>query len=138
MTEAADGAIWFGVDDGVVRYDGGAWRAFTAADGLLGKAVNVLASTSDGSIYAGTEQGISRYQGGGWTTVFPIDQEFPWLVNSLTETSDGSLWAGTVWGALRLQDKAVTLNTTEDVAVGLRPLAPDLFFTIVPDAVVPT
>ncbi|MBI2951856.1 hypothetical protein HYY27_07175, partial [bacterium] len=63
--------MWFGVDDGVRRYDGFHWTAYTQTEGLLGAPVNALCATRDGGVYAGTEAGISRFHEGRWQRVFP-------------------------------------------------------------------
>ena len=55
MAESTDGAMWFGVDDGVIRYDGVHWRPFTAEDGIRGVPVNVLCASRDGSVYAASD-----------------------------------------------------------------------------------
>ncbi len=61
LVEARDGALWFGVDEGVQRYDGIKWRTYSsAADGPYGAPVNVLFAARDGSVYAGSDKGISR------------------------------------------------------------------------------
>lgn len=137
MTQATDGSVWFGTDAGAVRYDGIAWRKFTAQNGLMGTAVNVLLAHSDGSIYAGTDQGISRYDAGTWTQVFPVQETIPWRVSDLIEAPNGNVWAGTVWGGLCLTKDNVTLYTTQDIADGLQAFLSDVSLVIVPDSVVP-
>ena len=102
MAEDKDGNMWFGVDEGVQRYDGVNWTAYTPEDGLLGAPVIVLCATRDGSVYAGTEMGISRFSEGTWNRAFPPEGDLPWDIHDLMEAVDGSLWAGTAWGALRL------------------------------------
>ena len=137
MAEDKDGNMWFGVDDGVRRYDGVNWTAYTSEDGLLGAQVLTLCTTQDGRLYAGTYLGISRFSAGGWSRVFPPEGDLPWYVWDLMEASDGSLWAGTRWGALRLSPEGPTLYTTEEMAAALRVLAPHIPRAIVPDEVAP-
>jgi ligand-binding sensor domain-containing protein len=126
-----------GVDDGVRRYDGVKWTAYTPKDGLYGAPVYALCATQDGSLYAGTDTGISRFREGKWNRVFPPDGDLPWSINKLMEARDGSVWAGTMWGALRLGQEGVTLYTTEQMRSALRTLAPDVRLSIVPDAAAP-
>ena len=102
LTRGNDGAIWFGVTDGVVRYDGVQWTTYTPEDGLLGAPVYALLATRSGSLYAGSELGISRFQAGQWARIFPPDDSIEWQINDLIEASDGSLWAGTAWGAIHV------------------------------------
>ncbi len=50
MAEDRDGNLWFGVDDGVVRYDGLEWVDYTEEDGIYGSPVVTLCATRDGSV----------------------------------------------------------------------------------------
>ena len=137
MAEAKDKAMWFGVDDGVRRYDGVKWTAYTEKDGLYGTPVNTLCATRDGSIYAGTPMGISRFKEGKWSRVFPPEGDLPWTIYKLMEAKDGSLWAGTAWGALHFGQDGPTLYTTEQMGAALRTIAPDVRLSIVPDEAAP-
>ncbi|OGG54366.1 MAG: hypothetical protein A3F84_09050 [Candidatus Handelsmanbacteria bacterium RIFCSPLOWO2_12_FULL_64_10] len=150
MAEAKDKSIWFGVDDGVRRYDGVHWTAYTEKDGLYGAPVVTLLGSRDGSVYAGTAMGISRFWEGKWRRVFPPEgdpstlrqaqgsgQALPWLIYDLMEARDGSVWAGTGWGALRLSQDEWTLYTTEQMGAALRALAPYVRLFIVPEEVAP-
>ena len=133
LVESRDGAIWFGTDEGVRRYDGLHWMVYTPEDGLIGAPVNALCATRDGSVYAGTEMGISRFSEGIWSRVFPTQEELPWPIDKILESSDGSLWAATAWGALHLGEEGAKLYTTEDMGEVLQMLAPEVPFVIVPD-----
>jgi hypothetical protein len=150
MAEAKDKAMWFGVDDGVRRYDGVKWTAYTEKDGVYGAPVVALCATRDGSVYAGTEKGISRFKDGKWSRMFPPEgdpsilrqaqdsgQALPWPILDLMEAKDGSLWAGTDWGALRLGQEGATLYTTKDMGNALRVLAPYVRLSLVPDEAAP-
>ncbi len=69
MAEANDGALWFGVDNGVYRYDGVEWILHVPENGLDGAPVVALCGASDGSIYAGTPNRISRFKDGSWQII---------------------------------------------------------------------
>jgi len=142
LAEGADGHMWFGVEDGVRRYDGVHWTAYTAADGLADMPVNALCGARDGRVYAGTDKGVYRFDEGRWDRAFPVEGELPWPVDQITETADGSVWAATAWGALHLDgDGQTRLHTTEAMAASLRQLEPSLMprlsVSVVPDEVVP-
>jgi signal transduction histidine kinase/CheY-like chemotaxis protein/ligand-binding sensor domain-containing protein/HPt (histidine-containing phosphotransfer) domain-containing protein len=64
ITEDPDGDLWFGTDNGVVRWDGSTARRYTSRDGLVGRETNRDAGFVDsrGSLWIGTESGVSRYQ----------------------------------------------------------------------------
>ncbi|HJP30427.1 MAG TPA: hypothetical protein QGF95_07725 [Candidatus Latescibacteria bacterium] len=132
LTQSADGAMWFGVDAGVLRYDGDTWTEFTPEDGVLGAPVLHVLGTADGVVYAGSRRGISRYRDGSWVPVHPGGSVLPWPVNGLHAGPDGTVWVATDWGALRLRDGVMTLYTSDDVAAALSILAPELALVIVP------
>ena len=136
--EDAGGTLWFGVDSGVMRYDGSRWTSYTEEDGLHGAPVNILCGTREGSIYAGTRKGISRFENGRWERVFPKDTAVDWTIWSVRQMSDGSIWSATARGALCIRpDGEMLYFTTEDCAEGLRQIAPWMTYVIVPDAVAP-
>jgi ligand-binding sensor domain-containing protein len=120
-TLATDGEVlWFGVDDGVWRYDGLTWQAFGVEAGLPGIPVNALCATAAGVMYAGTDMGIYRQQGDRWQRIFPLAPELSWPVDRLIETADGSLWAATAWGALHMGDSGFELYTSGQIGCGDR------------------
>ena len=50
VIQSSDGAMWFGTEKGVSRYDGTTWQTFTTADGLAGPGVSSMFQSSDGAI----------------------------------------------------------------------------------------
>jgi len=115
VAQSHDGSIWFGVQNGVVRYDGIHWTTYSSKDGLYGMPVNDLVATPDGSVYAGTPEGMSRFYNGIWHRVFPEKGKLS--INRLSVASDGSVWAGTALGALHLAKNKIELYTTTETAV---------------------
>ena len=62
LLEDRDGHIWIATDQGVQRYDGYTWTAYTASDGLSINRVTSLIQTRDGAMWFGTDGGgISRF-----------------------------------------------------------------------------
>jgi PAS domain S-box-containing protein len=57
------GRIWFGTDNGVVRWDGQNLESFTVREGLVGRETNRAAGMMDsqGLLWFGTEQGVTVY-----------------------------------------------------------------------------
>lgn len=112
---AADGAVWFGRQEGgVARLKDGGWTTFDEKDALPDKRVNALLETrtaEDASVvWVGTDRGLARYQSGRWErfdgrTGLPDDR-----VTSLAETTGGdgvtALWVGTDGGLARLSGGA--------------------------------
>lgn len=58
-----EGNLWFGLDNGVIRWDGQNRRHFTTRDGLVGTETNRAAGFVDsrGHLWIGTAGGVSRY-----------------------------------------------------------------------------
>ena len=56
------GWLWVGTDDGLVLYDGHAWRRYTRHDGLIWNDTdeNALFADADGSLWVGTSDGVSH------------------------------------------------------------------------------
>ena len=135
LTEARDGAIWFGLDSGVERYDGIHWTPYTTDDGIYGAPVRALHATRDGSVYAGTELGLSRFHDGKWKRSFPTRDVHPWPIYNLTEAADGSLWVATGWGVLHISATDTTLYTSKDTAPAVRAIEPGLALSIIPTPV---
>ena len=109
LTEGQDGSMWFGVDDGVYRYDGLSWILYTPKNGLVGAPVTVLFSASDGSIYAGTKNGISKFLNNSWETIFSFADSSEGEISDLVQTPDGSLWVATHQGLINLHKGTITL-----------------------------
>ena len=132
MAEDRDGNIWFGVDDGAIRYDGTTWTTFTEEDGVGSGGVSYLFGMSDGTVYAATHDGISQFEDGQWRHVFPPEGDLAWNINDLMETSDGRLWAASGWGAIRKDPDGWTLFAPEEIGESLRALAPYVSTLVVP------
>ncbi|MDA0747428.1 MAG: hypothetical protein O2954_12985, partial [bacterium] len=135
LAEDKEGNMWFGVTDGVRRYDGVNWTAFTQEDGILGAPVAAILGARDGSVYAGTPDGISRFDGRKWQRVFPPEGGPMCGVMNMIEGIDASLWAATAWGALHLGADGQTLYTSADIAVSAQKPMPGLRVVSVPEAV---
>ncbi|MCK4766148.1 MAG: response regulator [Candidatus Aminicenantes bacterium] len=63
ITEDHKKRLWFGTDDGVVRWDGSEKRKYSLAEGLIGQETNRAAGAADssGRMWIGTGSGVSVY-----------------------------------------------------------------------------
>jgi len=132
LAEAQDGTIWFGLDLGVMRYDGVNWTLYTPDDGVYGAPVRTVYGADDGSVYVGSEKGISRFQDGTWQRVFPSQGDVPWPIYDVMVAHDGSIWAATGWGALHISQDDTVLYTSQDMVPAVSVVAPDLKVALVP------
>ena len=128
LGEDARGAIWFGVADGAVRYDGLRWDEFGASSNLPGTAI---AFTQVGSqFYAATRSAIHVLEQGRFRQVFPLAGRGRWVIEGIAAGADGVLWVCTDKGALRLRGTSsggqgdlwqeIRLFTTTEIASFLR------------------
>jgi signal transduction histidine kinase/ligand-binding sensor domain-containing protein len=111
LTEASDqtvraiyadpeGAMWFGTNQGLLRFDRGIWKKLTTADGLGGNDVRVIIPARDGGMWVGGYGGLARLKDKevhAWT----LDNGLPAdTIRSLYEDAEGVLWIGTYDGGL--------------------------------------
>src|ERR1700693_5507708 len=92
VTQSADGYIWLGTTDGLVRFDGIQfvhWRS--KGNRVLLGAVRVVSRARDGGLWVGTASGLLGHVRGDDLTTTTIDAP----VESILETHDGALWAAT-------------------------------------------
>lgn len=109
VVQAPDGAMWFGTDSGIARFDGVEFKVFThVEDGprsLYRNDIAALLFDQHGQLWAGgIEAGLNRYDASSGTFEHwghdPADPSS--LVSdavwALASTADGCLWVGTEKG----------------------------------------
>ena len=68
VAQDADGAMWFGTDGGLAKYDGRRTEA-VAVEGLMSKRVFALKLDEDGALWVGTEAGAWRLSNGEFRAI---------------------------------------------------------------------
>lgn len=123
MTQDANGVLWFGLRNGVLRYDGQQWRHFRRSRVLPQQVHSILAAT-DGCIYALTSSGISQFVDDQWKLLLRYDYAANVTPSqTLAEDSSGTVWAATRKGLVRIHTQAAELY--EPVAGGVTRLLID-------------
>src|SRR5688572_17692438 len=94
VIQTRDGYIWFGTQEGLVRFDGVRFTIFDTRHGAIPhNYVTALVEDHDGALWIGTNDGaLTRHVGGRFTIVKPPDSR---SITALAELPDGSVWIGT-------------------------------------------
>ena len=132
IAQDSTGAMWFGVEDGVVHYDGLTWTSFDETDGLPNGPINAICTGIDGRVYVASDAGIGYWFGGKWSHIFPQKEGFYWPVDDLEVDRRGRIWAATPWGAVRLDAGQAVVYTSSEMAAVLRSLVPGVKIEEVP------
>ncbi|MGA1197825.1 MAG: ligand-binding sensor domain-containing protein, partial [Candidatus Latescibacterota bacterium] len=135
IAQDSTGAMWFGVEDGVVRYDGLTWTSFDETDGLPNGPINAICTGFDGRVYVSSDAGIGYWDKGKWSLIFPKKAGFHWPVDDLEVDQRGRIWAATPWGAVRLENEQAVVYTSSEMAAVLHKLVLDVKIEVVPQTV---
>ncbi|HSV76340.1 MAG TPA: response regulator [Bacteroidales bacterium] len=111
MTDDQQGNMWFGLDAGIMRYDGYNWKHYNNTP-FLNQPVTSLFKSHNGTLWAGGEAGLLVYNQGEWEKVFPQSAEENIPVTAIAETPDGTILAGTQDGLVAIKGNRITLFTT--------------------------
>jgi len=100
LAQDPQGGIVTATDDGVARWDGRRWQAWTPHDGLPETAVRSLLFDAQGVLWLGTSgRGLHRWVGYGqvdhWTPASGLPSP---VVMDFARAGDGRLWAATASG----------------------------------------
>ncbi len=117
LLQASDGYLWFGTEEGLVRFDGAAFTVFdkTVVRGMRDNAVSALFLDSAGYIWVGTWSGdLVRGKNGIFEDMVGDQAKLRGGVWSIVDDKAGDCWAATSLGLLRIHSGVHTLFTTKD------------------------
>lgn len=126
LLQARDGHLWIGTPEGLARFDGARFDAFTpvTTDGVVPSYILALAEDATGVLWIGTANGLVRFWDGMFTHFSTRDGLPQDVVMSLAAAPDGSVWIGTNGGGLcRFRDGRFTTLTTRDGLASDYPIA---------------
>jgi len=104
ITQSRDGSVWLGTwAGGVNRVQGGAWTAYTVADGLGANAVFTILEDVSGTLWIGTLSGLTRFDGRTWLNYTMSDGLSSDVVLSISQDDIGAVWIGTESGLARYE-----------------------------------
>ncbi|CAH1001639.1 Sensor histidine kinase RcsC [Neolewinella maritima] len=91
ITQRADGDMLFGVESGVIRYDGYGWERWDKPPHLRPRSIQAMYQVAGDSLYVGTDDGIYRVGPQGWRAVLTVPQALAVNVEDIIGLPDGSL-----------------------------------------------
>jgi ligand-binding sensor domain-containing protein/two-component sensor histidine kinase len=115
VAQGAQGYLWVGTQQGLVRFDGLRFVAVEEVDApeLKRGWITALCAAHDGSLWIGCDgTGLIRLKDGAFTHFGEADGLPNLQIRALMEAQDGSLWIGSEGGVTRYQNG--NLNTFTD------------------------
>jgi signal transduction histidine kinase/ligand-binding sensor domain-containing protein len=107
LAQSADGYLWLGTTDGLIRFDGTRflrWDAF-GATALPSGRIQTLCSSQDGSLWIGYSNGMIARIAQGQVTVFDAETtNTGGDVGTILEDRNGTIWAGSRNGLRRFDN----------------------------------
>jgi signal transduction histidine kinase len=105
LAQTADGYLWVGTTDGLLRFDGISFEQFQPENSsLIGTYVSVLLAVPDGGLWVGFDRGGASFIKVGRVTNYSDSDGFPvGAVRSLARDESGSIWAAAVGGFAHLE-----------------------------------
>jgi signal transduction histidine kinase/ligand-binding sensor domain-containing protein/ActR/RegA family two-component response regulator len=102
VVQTHDGFLWFGTQEGLVRFDGQRFDVFDRSNtkALPNNHVSALLEDSQGGLWIGTSNGLARLKDGVFTRFGASDGLADSFVTALREDRQGTLWIGTRSGLL--------------------------------------
>ncbi len=95
LTVSRDGSLWAGTEGGgLLRYRGGVFRQYSAADGLTNGFVRAVYEDREGTLWAGTDDGLFRLSGERFSRTDDNDKIPALAVHDIREDHLGRLWVG--------------------------------------------
>lgn len=114
IARTRDGFLWIGTQEGLVRYDGAAFRVYDTSNtpGLGHDNIWALLEDRRGTLWIATHGGgLSEMRDGAFRSISEQDGLPGNGVRTLREDRSGALWAGTDEGLARVEGAQVTTFT---------------------------
>jgi signal transduction histidine kinase/DNA-binding response OmpR family regulator/ligand-binding sensor domain-containing protein len=134
MTDDTEGNMWFGLNRGIIRYDGYNWTTFDQQSWLQ-HPVASLKSLDDGRLYAGSESGLLEYRDQEWFKIFPSNDTLRIPVTCIKSDSDGNVFAGVQNGVVQISDSQTTIYTVLARVNSFKHAHPDAKIVVLPDEI---
>ena len=115
IVQTKDGYLWLGTDNGLVKFNGTTFTAFTVETGSLrDNEVWAIQEDNEGGLWIGTYGGgLTLYQDGRFRTFTKADG-VPDVVKKVEKDREGNIWITTPNGVARYAHGAFTQFTMRD------------------------
>jgi ligand-binding sensor domain-containing protein/signal transduction histidine kinase len=116
IVQTSDGYLWLGTDDGLVRFNGASFTAFTVESGSLrDNEVWAIQEDNEGGLWIGTYGGgLTLYKEGRFKTFTTADGLPDDVIRRLDKDREGNIWLTTPNGAARYSHGVFTKFTTRE------------------------
>jgi signal transduction histidine kinase/ligand-binding sensor domain-containing protein/CheY-like chemotaxis protein len=131
VLQSRDGFIWFGTQEGLVRFDGARFEVFNRLNtkGLGHNHITSLLEDRDGALWSGTlGGGLTRMKSGVFTRFTRDTGLTTEFIDSLAEDRQGTIWIGTKDRGLMMYEGGGRFRPITDARVpgtDIRALYPD-------------
>ena len=113
MVEDNQKTMWFGLDNGVISYDGSEWNGHNRSTGFTNGTVRVLSFSETGLLYAGSDSGLFVYRDDNWQSLFTTKNIPGLMIQSILDIPQKGIFCGTNYGLIWIQNSNTHIYTTE-------------------------
>jgi PAS domain S-box-containing protein len=89
------GALWVGTENGLYRYDGYRFLAFTTTEGLPSNRITAIHESGDGTLWIGTPEGLAWREGAGFRGSANEVMRVPIAPQAIASDSTGRVFVAT-------------------------------------------
>ncbi len=105
---------WFGIETGLVSYDGYNWEYYGKESGF-DHPVDRLLIDKNNIVYAAHQKGLARYKNGNWEHILKMPSSYLLHVYSIRELSSGGIAVSTQIGTILHYNNDLFLLTTHKI-----------------------
>ncbi len=116
IASSGDESFWFAVKEGVMHYDGYAWKLYDASFGLMGGGASSVMVNAQGEVYSATSAGLFQFDAVSdqWRELCRFHSADEWLVTSIYHLTNGALASTTNHGLVILTGERQLILSTDE------------------------